>query len=450
MGLLLILMGIMMPILINVKNLGIYPNLYHALNTGEIQYTILAAFKLVMLNGIRGFPHYLGAFIIGESVTLYHNEKEIKFMKTWMVCSIIPLVYWIIEKIYHIKYDFGIPAVLVITLLVIMEKIDFNMVNVGKKTLLVGMILMTFQWLDVAPYLSSHAFGRGETSNDIKNAAIILESGIFLQYISLFLFFLFILTDSLLFKLILDENNLRLMAEENRKNQQILMESNMRVMENRTYMELRNLVHDLKSPLTSIQALVGVIKLGEKNDTKNLHLGKIETSIERMSSMISEILYEEHKSIIPIKDMIKLVLSQISGSEYGKFVKSNDCKSNLLISVNKIRFSRAIINLIENSYHALNLDHGYINLTVKEVLENNTIYGCIQVEDNGTGIASQDMINIWKSGYSTRDSLGLGLGFVQKVIEDNDGIVHMDSIEGKGTNVTIFIPAKYPHVSDDV
>lgn len=432
-----------MPFFINVKNAEIYPNLYKALESGEIQYVILAAIKLVILNGIRGFPHYLGAFIIGESVALYYKGKEIKFLKTLVVCSVIPMVYFIIEKTYHIKYDFGIPAVLVITLIVIMERINFNMVNVGKKTLLVFMIVMTFQWLDVVPLLTGHAFGRGETSNDIKNIAIILDAGLFLQYTSLVFFSLFLVTDILLFKLILDENNLRIIAEENRRNQQILLESNMRVMENRTYMELKHLVHDLKSPLTSVQALVGVIKLGNNDEKDNIYLEKVESSIERMSSMISEILYENHKSLIDISDMIKLVLSQVSGSEYVIYIRTNNLiTTNLNIRVNKIRFSRAIINLLENSYYALDPKSGYINLNIFEVCKDDEIYICINVEDNGTGISSKQMMNIWESGYSTRDSLGLGLGFVQKVVEDNNGTIDMESIEGEGTSVTILIPVE--------
>lgn len=252
-GIMLILLGIMMPYFLNVENMNIYTDLQMACS-GEPQNIMFAAYKLVLLNGIRGFPHYLGVFLIVESVCLKRKGKEIRFIKTLMACSLIPLVYCIIEKIYLIRYDFGIPAILVITLLIILEKIDFNMINVGKKTLLVGMTFMTFQWLDVMPSLSGHAFGRGETSNDIKNIATLLGGDLLLQNTALLFFILFLFSDLLLFKLILDENNLRTVSQENQRNQENLMASNMRVMENRTYIELNHLVHDLKSPLTSMQA----------------------------------------------------------------------------------------------------------------------------------------------------------------------------------------------------
>lgn len=443
-GTLLVLFGIVMPSFLHVGNMGIYRDLQQALGTGEKLYVILAASKLVLLNGIRSFPHYLGAFFIGEAVSLWHREREIRFMKTLMVCAVIPLVYIIIEKIYHIRYDFGIPAVLVITLLVFLGKINFNRVSIIKKSLMVAMMIMAFQWLDIMPSLSGHAFGRGETSNDIKNAATLLGGDFFLQYTALLFFFLLFLNSILLFKLILDENNLRIMSQENRRSQQILMESEMRVMENRTYMEVQHLVHDLKSPLTSVQALVGVIKLGSWDEKAMVYLTKIEASIERMSSMISEILYENQKSPITTYDMVNVILSQISSSEYVTLVESNNCVPNLYITVNKIRFSRAIINLLENAYYALDPKKGKIVLTVEEENKDGMLYACIKVEDNGTGISPQQMKDIWESGYSTRGSLGLGLSFVQKVIEDNIGSVEMESVEGQGTTVTICIPAEYP------
>lgn len=442
-GVLLVLLGIVMPSFFHVGNMRIYYDLQQALVTGEKLYVMLAAFKLVLLNGIRSFPHYLGAFFIAEAVALWHKGKEIRLMKALVVSGVIPLVYIIIEEVYQIRYDFGMPAVLVITLLLILEKIDFNMVNIIKKSLMVAMMVMAFQWLDVMPSLTGHAFGRGETSNDIKNAAALLGGDFILQYMGLLFFILFFFNSILLCKLILDENNLRLMSEENSRSQQILMETQMSVMENRTYTELQHLVHDLKSPLTSIQALVGVVKLSSWEEKQLAYLTKIEGSVERMSSMISEILYEDQKSPITTWNMVNYILSQISSSEYVNYIVTNNNATNLYITVNKIRFSRAIINLLENAFYALDLQKGKIILTVEEENKDGMLYACIKVEDNGKGISPQIIKDVWGSGYSTRSSLGLGLSFVQKVIEDSGGSVEMESIEGHGTMVAIHIPAEY-------
>ena len=259
----------------------------------------------------------------------------------------------------------------------------------------------------------------------------------------MFFFLLFLFSDILIFKLILDENNLRTISEENRKNQEILMEKNIQILENRTYLELIHLVHDLKSPLTSVQALVGVIKLGAENEKEIAYIDKIESSIDRMSSMISEILYEDKKSPIYVDEISNFILSQISNSEYSNLVTINITEPNLIINVNKIRLSRAIINILENSYHAIDISNGYINISVSKIFKDDLIYALFEVEDNGSGISKKQIDNIWISGYSTRNSLGFGLDFVKKVINDNNGYINIDSVEGQGTTVYVYLPAEY-------
>mgnify|MGYP002344102959 FL=1 len=442
-GTMLVFMGILMPALLNTENMMIYSDLNNALKTDKIQYVIIAAFKLVLLNGLRGLPHYLGVFILGESFSVRYRGKKIRFVKTIMICGLIPLVYLMIEMIYHIHYDFGIPAILIIIFLMGLEKIDFNMIDIYKKALLFGMTVITFQWLDVLPSLSGLAFGRGETSYDIKNIALLLGESSFLETSGLVFFLLFLFSDILIFKLILDENNLRTISEENRKNQEILMEKNIQILENRTYLELIHLVHDLKSPLTSVQALVGVIKLGAENEKEIAYIDKIESSIDRMSSMISEILYEDKKSPIYVDEISNFILSQISNSEYSNLVTINITEPNLIINVNKIRLSRAIINILENSYHAIDISNGYINISVSKIFKDDLIYALFEVEDNGSGISKKQIDNIWISGYSTRNSLGFGLDFVKKVINDNNGYINIDSVEGQGTTVYVYLPAEY-------
>ena len=59
------------------------------------------------------------------------------------------------------------------------------------------------------------------------------------------------------------------------------------MLENRTYLEMRHLVHDLKSPLTSAQALVGVVRMTcdkkREMDKESGYLSQVESSIEKMS-----------------------------------------------------------------------------------------------------------------------------------------------------------------------
>ena len=128
-------------------------------------------------------------------------------------------------------------------------------------------------------------------------------------------------------KLINDEHKILTTTEENERVERQLHETRMKALEARNYIELKHLVHDLKTPLTSMQALVSVIRLMEKDSKIQEYLLRIEASIDNLSEMISEILYEEKKNIITTEELFNYILSQISHLSFAHNVDyRNDAK----------------------------------------------------------------------------------------------------------------------------
>ena len=71
----------------------------------------------------------------------------------------------------------------------------------------------------------------------------------------------------------------------------------------------------------------------------------------------------------------------------------------------------------------------------------------IVVEDNGAGIAQEDLSKVFqefgqgKQGIATSyDCPGLGLPLVKRLVELQGGTVYLESEEGKGCKVTVFLP----------
>ncbi|MEG1773536.1 MAG: HAMP domain-containing sensor histidine kinase, partial [Oscillospiraceae bacterium] len=434
-GLALVGLGIAMPELLTVHTINIYPTLERGIYEEEKLYVLLAALKLVGLNAARSFPHYLGAFFIAESIEVTRDQRRMA-ISIVVVCAVIPSVYLLIDRIYGIHYDFGVPAFLMIAMLMILGKINFNFVNLIKKALMVALLVIAFQFLDVMPALRHLPFGRGETSYDIKLTSSFLNADGFLQGMATMFFMLFLFIAVLLMMLIMDENNIKKISELKEQNEHILMETRMRILENRTYMELQHLVHDLKSPLTSMQALVGVVTFSCEHDNRVRdvdYLKKIERSIERMSGMISEILYEDRRTVLSTQEILTGLLSQISISEYAGLVRTQNDVPEQCVAVNKIRFSRALINLLENSFYAVDKQCGLIELSIDGIVREDRPLIRFSVRDNGKGIPRELLDSIWEKGFSTRSSHGLGLSFVEKVIKSNDGEISIDSTEGEGT-----------------
>ena len=292
-GLALIALSFLMPVLFTVQNFQVREYMHLALEKQENTDLMVAALRLVMLNALRAAPHYIGAYYIAESVELYRRGKKSWIPNACMILLILPLVYEGIGLVHGIRYDFGLPALLLGSSVVLFRRLDYQYISLTKKNLMLLIFTIAFQFLDIMPLMSGLPVGRGETSSDIKLFADVLEANSLLNAIGAVGNFS---CDPCLQRLFSCscgmQNNLLRLSEEKAKNadRAALLE-----MKNRTYREMKYLVHDLKSPLTSTQTLVGILKMQCEVDGRNReieYLSRIESQMDRMSSMISEILYE--------------------------------------------------------------------------------------------------------------------------------------------------------------
>ena len=171
----------------------------------------------------------------------------------------------------------------------------------------------------------------------------------------------------------------------------------------------------------------------EKDGLIQEYFKKISASLTSMSMMISEILYENRHSPVKVEDLMKMVLAQVSIQVPREMLEYEIGCPETVITGNKIRLSRAVINLITNAYNAVSKETGKIRLNVEEQED----FVCITVADNGTGIEPWKMEHIWELGYSEKQSTGLGLPFVRQVIENHKGEVRVESEKGRYTKVVI-------------
>ena len=66
----------------------------------------------------------------------------------------------------------------------------------------------------------------------------------------------------------------------------------------------------------------------------------------------------------------------------------------------------------------------------------------MQVADTGCGIPEKDLEAIFDPFFTTKDNgTGLGLSIVHKIIQEHGGTIVVDSIPGRGTKFTMYIPS---------
>ena len=433
-GALLVIAGLLCPLLITEELFGIYEVLRQTLETEEPGRLLSSALRLVLLNSVRATPIYLGAFMLSDALTVRWRGHRLFFLNIILTAGVVALVYRLVYILFHIQYDFGISALILILFILFLSYIHLFSGQLGNKILLLGTLLVSIQCLDVVPVLSPYGFGRGEISRDIKMAARVFLAEDVLNIFSLALCCAFLFCAAIQVALLYKDYRLRLSTQRSARMEQELHRAQMEAMRLRSLSEVQFLVHDLKTPLTTVQGLVSLSSMMEQDPLLREYLAKISDATTSMSEMISEILYEDRKGPVATEDLFRTVLAQASiHIAQEKIEYTNHCPQTLL-NCNQIRLARAITNVLENAFHAVDPQSGRIELTVDQA-ESGRVR--IQVRDNGVGMDQGELARLWEPGFSRSNSTGLGMSFIRQVVEQHQGTIGVESEKGRSTTVTI-------------
>ena len=208
-GIGLIFLGFLMPVLLPVSSLRIEEHVVRALQNWDSLQLIAAAAELVFLNGIRALPHYLGTYYAAEAAEFRREEKNLWLLNALLFFGIISLTYLAIDRFQGVHYDFGIPAIIVAVILIQIERLDYRYVSAVKKGILCAMVTLGCQFPDIMPVFKNLPIGRGDLSEDIKRAAMLMGNEAALDQFGAAGFVAFLSVAVLLFLMIRDENALR-------------------------------------------------------------------------------------------------------------------------------------------------------------------------------------------------------------------------------------------------
>jgi signal transduction histidine kinase/CheY-like chemotaxis protein len=119
-----------------------------------------------------------------------------------------------------------------------------------------------------------------------------------------------------------------------------------------------------------------------------------------------------------------------------------------------VHLSKTIMNLVSNAAEAL-VDGGTVSITSENCYIDQPISGYDDIEegdyvkltvnDTGIGIAAEDIERIFEPFYTKkamgRSGTGLGMAVVWGTVKDHNGYIDIQSTEGKGTTIFVYLPA---------
>jgi two-component system, NtrC family, sensor kinase len=104
----------------------------------------------------------------------------------------------------------------------------------------------------------------------------------------------------------------------------------------------------------------------------------------------------------------------------------------------KGQVEQALINLILNAVEATPPGG---RITIRAECCDHKDRTCIEIWDNGEGIAEEDLSRIFDPFFTTKASgTGLGLAITHGIIEQHGGSIEVESEPGKGTCFSIYLP----------
>lgn len=227
-----------------------------------------------------------------------------------------------------------------------------------------------------------------------------------------------------------------------------------------------NISHDLKTPITSIKGYVegimdGVADTPEKMDK---YIKTIYNKANDMDKLINELTTYSgidsnkipyHFHILNISEYFTDCVEEVGLDLESKNIHlnfTNLVPANTCVVADPEQLKKVINNIISNSVKYMGHANGVVDIRILDEGESVKI----EIEDNGKGIESKDIGNIFERFYrtdSSRNSLqggsGIGLSIVKKIIEDHGGYVWATSKEGEGTCMH-FVLRKYTERTDEV
>ncbi len=198
--------------------------------------------------------------------------------------------------------------------------------------------------------------------------------------------------------------------------------------------------HDLKSPLRSIDALVNWIKEDNKDnfdDTTLQNLNLIETTLEKMEHLIADVLMYSsvgaqamEKESVDLNEVISELQKILFVPEHISIKVLNDLPK---IEGDQTKLKQLFQNLISNAVKFNDKEEGLIEI---DVVDKETHYQ-FHVKDNGIGIEEKyydKIFKIFNALNKSKDSTGIGLSIVKKIVELHKGKIWIESEVGKGTS----------------
>ena len=216
------------------------------------------------------------------------------------------------------------------------------------------------------------------------------------------------------------------------------------------------MIHDMKTPLTSIIMALNFLrsgKLDNRQEMKNKYFDIAENEADHLLTLTNKVLtisklenhkLEMNKTEVELIPIIEKLTEKFKAKSQKTVNFITDIKAETAYADAEY-LEEVISNLIDNS-----IKYSGESVEIRINTAQDDRYTVLKVHDNGFGISDKDIHLIFRK-YERASAVkrnrrkgasgfGLGLNFVDQVVEAHHGKIFVSSIEGEFTEFTIYLP----------
>ncbi|MFH2115105.1 MAG: transporter substrate-binding domain-containing protein [Spirochaetota bacterium] len=213
------------------------------------------------------------------------------------------------------------------------------------------------------------------------------------------------------------------------------------------------IAHEVRNPLTSIKAFVELLprKLDNPRFREEL-LEIVPREVERVDGLIRNLIdfAKPQQAAKNRENLSELTAASVALlqplAESRGFKLRFDPKPDLFVFLDRNQYSQCILNLVLNAMDALEEKKDSVGLEPGDellVLELLVLDGRVKVmvHDRGVGMDEEQASRVLEPFYTTKKKgVGLGLPLTRQHMEENNGILAIQSAKGKGTVISVEFP----------
>ena len=216
------------------------------------------------------------------------------------------------------------------------------------------------------------------------------------------------------------------------------------------------MIHDMKTPLTSIIMALNFLrsgKLDNRQEMKDKYFDIAENEADHLLTLTNKVLtiskLENHKlemnrTEVELTPIIEKLTEKFKAKSQKTVNFITDIKAETAYADAEY-LEEVLSNLIDNS-----IKYSGESVEIRISTARDDRYTVLKVHDNGFGISDKDIHLIFRkyerASAAKRNrrkgasGFGLGLNFVDQVVEAHHGKIFVSSIEGEFTEFTIYLP----------